>query len=149
VRKNEQGFSLAELLVAGAIAGLLMGAIATILFQMSTIGSSGNDRLTICHELQKAASQLETDGVSALSATGGNSLVLSYPSGTTITYSLSGRTLQRTSTAGANVLAQNITSLSFTVTGRLVNMQITSSVSGRTLNSEQISCLVNLRPSAP
>jgi prepilin-type N-terminal cleavage/methylation domain-containing protein len=146
---NQSGFSLAELLVTIAITGVLFAVIGTVMFQMTTVSGSGNDSLTIWHELQNSSNQLETDCQEALTASGGSSLTLTYPTGGTVTYALNGSKLQRTSASGVNILAQNISSLSFTVTGRLVAMNITSSLSGRTNSSEQITSMVNLRPTGP
>jgi prepilin-type N-terminal cleavage/methylation domain-containing protein len=149
MKTNEQGFTLVELIVTLAISGLILALITTVFFEMSSISGSGNDHLTVWHELQNVNDRLETDCQSALTATGGSSLTLSYPSSATVTYTLSGTKLLRT--AGINVftLAQNISSLNFGVNGRLVTMNITSTITGRTGSSEQISSLVSLRPSAP
>jgi prepilin-type N-terminal cleavage/methylation domain-containing protein len=149
MKRGEQGFTLAELLVTIAITGLIFSVIATVFFQMTTISSRGNDQLTVWHELQNVTERLETDCQSALTAVGGSSLTLTYPAGGTVTYVLSGTNLQRTSGGAVNVLAQNISGLNFSVNGRLVSMNITSTVPGRTGSSEQISSLVYLRPAAP
>jgi prepilin-type N-terminal cleavage/methylation domain-containing protein len=149
MRNGQQGFSLAELLVTIAITGVLFSVIGTVMFQMSNVSGGGNDKLTIWHELQNVTDQLETDCQEALTASGGSTLVLTYPAGGTVTYAISGTNLQRSSGTAVKTLAQNIASLNFTVTGRLVGMNIVSTVSGRTGSSEQLSSLVNLRPTAP
>jgi prepilin-type N-terminal cleavage/methylation domain-containing protein len=149
MKKGEPGFTLAELLVSIAIIGVLSVVIGTVLFQMTNVSGNGNDELTIWHELQNVNSYLETDCQSALTASGGGSLTLTYPAGETVTYSRSGTNMLRTAGTTVNTLAQDIASLNFVVTGRLVQMDITSTVSGRTVNSEQISSLVSLRPTAP
>jgi prepilin-type N-terminal cleavage/methylation domain-containing protein len=149
MKNNQHGFSLAELLVTIAISGILFAAVGTALFQMVTVSDSGNDMLTVWHELQNVNNQLEADAQAALTASGGSSLTLTYAAGGTISYALSGTNLQRTSGTTVNTLAQDISSLSFSVTGRLVAMNITSSLTGRTISSAQISSLVNLRPTGP
>jgi prepilin-type N-terminal cleavage/methylation domain-containing protein len=147
--ENQRGFTLVELLVSIAISGLIFGLIATLFFQMSTISGSGNDQLTVWHELQNVTDRLTVDCQTALTATVSNGLILTYPSGGPVSYSLAGTNLQRTSGSTVNTLAQDITSLNFSVNGRLVTMNITCTVPGRTGESEQLSSLVNLRPSAP
>ena len=149
MKRGQQGFTLTELLVTIAITGILFSVVGTVLFQMTAVSSSGNDQLTVWHELQNVTNQLEMDCQSALTASGGSSLTLTYPSGGMIVYSLSGTNLQRTSGAAVNILAQDISALSYGVTGRLVTLNITSTVSGRTGDSEQISSIFNLRPTAP
>jgi prepilin-type N-terminal cleavage/methylation domain-containing protein len=146
---SQHGFSLAELLVTLAISGVLLGVIVTALFQMTTISSAGDDQLTVWHQLQNVNHQLGIDCQEALTASGSSSLTLNYTGGGTVTYSLTGTSLRRTSGTNINTLAQDIASLSFSVTGRLVTMNITSTVSGRTGSSEQITSLVNLRPTSP
>jgi prepilin-type N-terminal cleavage/methylation domain-containing protein len=149
MRDNQRGFTLVELLVSIAISGLIFGLIATLFSQMSTISGSGNDQLTAWHELQNVSDRLSFDCQTALTATVSSGLILSYPSGGTVSYGLSGTNLLRTSGATVNTLAQDITSLNFSVNGRLLTMNITCTVPGRTGESEQLSSLVNLRPSAP
>jgi prepilin-type N-terminal cleavage/methylation domain-containing protein len=149
MKTSQRGFTLVELLVTIAITGILFSVIAGVFYQMTTISGSGNNQLTVWHELQNATNRLETDCQSALSAVGGNSLVLTDPGGGTISYTLSGTRLQRTAGSAVNTLAHNISSLTFVVSGRLVTMNITSTVVGRNGSSEQIASSVSLRPTGP
>lgn len=149
MRNNQRGFTLVELLASIAISGLIFGLVATMFFQMSTISGSGNDQLTAWHELQNVSDRLAIDCQMALTATVSNGLILTYPSGPTVSYSLSGNNLLRTSGSSVITLAQDITSLNFSIDGRLVSMNITCTVPGRTEESEQLSSMVNLRASAP
>lgn len=146
---NQRGFTLIELLVTIAISGLVFGLIATMFFQMSNISGSGNDQLTAWHELQNVTDRLSIDCQSALKAEVNNGLMLSYPSGATVSYSLSGNNLQRTSGSTVNTLAQDISSLSFSVNGSQVIENITCTIPGRTGESAHMFSLVNLRSNAP
>jgi prepilin-type N-terminal cleavage/methylation domain-containing protein len=146
--RNETGFTLIELLVVIAATGILFSGLGTAIYQMITVTEYGGDELTALHELQNAAYWLNTDGQMAVSATDGGSLILTLPTAETITYSLSGTSLQRTDGQTTVILAQNVSNVSFTAVGRLVTMNITSAPPGRTAASEQGTYQVYLRPVA-
>jgi prepilin-type N-terminal cleavage/methylation domain-containing protein len=144
--KKEQGYTLIELLITIAVTGLIFVAAGTVLFQLTTVSGYGNDRLSIIHEMQNADYWFNYDGQMAVAAAGGSSLVLSFPSGQPVTYALAGTQLQRIEGSSTMILARNVSNLSFSVQSRLVSMNITSSISGRTDVSEQIEYQVYLRP---
>jgi prepilin-type N-terminal cleavage/methylation domain-containing protein len=147
--KKEQGYTLVELLITLAISGLVFVVAGTVLFQLSTVSSYGNDKLSTIHAAQNAEYWFNLDGQTAVSAAGTTSLVLSFPTGQTVTYALSGTNLQRVEGASTIILAQNISNLSFVVQGRLVSMAITAFISGRTDVSEQNTYQVYMRPVLP
>jgi prepilin-type N-terminal cleavage/methylation domain-containing protein len=147
--KNERGYTLVELLITIGVSGLIFVVVGTVLFQLSTVSSYGNDRLSTIHEVQNAGYWFNLDGQAAVSAAGSTSLVFSFPAGQTVTYALTGTKLQRLEGSSAITLAQNINNLGFSVLGRLVAMDITSSISGRTDVSEQYVYKVYLRPVQP
>ena len=147
--KSERGFTLVEMLVTIAITGVLFTTIGGIIYQLTTTSEYGNDRLNATHELQNAAQWFNLDGQQAVTASGSSSLVLTLPDASVITYALSGTSLLRTASGYTNTLAQNISSASFLVQGRLVTLDITASVPGRMSVSEQGTYQVYLRPVAP
>jgi prepilin-type N-terminal cleavage/methylation domain-containing protein len=149
LKKKAGGYTLVELLITLAISGLIFVVVGTVMFQLSTVSGDGNDKLSVVHEVQNAQYWFNLDGQTAMSATGGASLVLAFPAGQTVTYSLTGKSLQRVEGSSTMTLAQNISSLSFSVQARLVSMDITSSISGRTDVSEQNTYKVYLRPVQP
>jgi prepilin-type N-terminal cleavage/methylation domain-containing protein len=143
--KMEQGYTLVELLIVMAISGLIFLVVGAVLYQLTTVSGNGNDRLSVIHEVQNAEYWFNYDGQMATAAVGGSSLVLTLP-GQTVSYVLSGKQLQRIEGSSTIVLARNISGLSFSVQSRLVSMDITSSISGRTDVSEQYVYKVHLRP---
>jgi prepilin-type N-terminal cleavage/methylation domain-containing protein len=147
--KNEGGYTLVEMLITIAISGLIFVVVGTVMFQLSTVSGYGNDKLSTIHEVQNAQYWFNLDGQTAVSASGGSSLVLAFPAGQTVTYALTGKNMQRIEGSSSMTLAQNISSLSFSVQARLVSMDITSSISGRTDVSEQNTYKVYLRPVQP
>lgn len=146
---KENGYTLVELLVTIAITGIIFVVVGTVMFQLSTVSGYGNDKLTVSHDLQNAAYWFNLDGQMALSAAGSSSLTWTLPGSQTITYALSGTNLQRNNGTSTLTLSQNISALSFSVQGRLVSMNITSSISERTAVSEQNVYNVYIRSVAP
>lgn len=146
--RKESGFTLVELLIVVAITGILFGGLGTAIYQMVMVTDYGGDELTALHELQNTAHWFNYDGQMAVSATGGSSLTLTLPTSQTVTYSLSGTNLRRTSGVNTITLAQNISAVSFAVAGSVVTMNITSIPPGRMGVSEQGTYKVYLRPVA-
>ena len=146
MNRPEQGYSLVELLVTLAVTGIIFTVIGGAIFQLSTVSDAGNDRLTANHALQNAAYWFNLDGQAAQTATGGAGLSLTSPGAGTIVYSLAGRDLLRTDGDSAVTLAQEVSSVAFTVQGRLVSMDITASPSGRANISVEQIYTVYLRP---
>jgi prepilin-type N-terminal cleavage/methylation domain-containing protein len=143
---TEKGITLIELLIVIAITGVIFSVIGPVIYQLTTVSGYGNDRLTTIHELQNTAYWFNHDGQMAVSAVGGSSLVLTLPAGGPVTYSLSGNDILRTEAGSSMTLAQNIVSAAWTVQGRLVSLDITSGISGRTDEYEQNTYQVYLRP---
>lgn len=144
--KEEQGFTLVELLIATAITGLIVSFLGTAIYQIITVTEYGNDRMIAMHELQNAAHWVSLDGQMASAASGGNELALTLPDDSSITYSLVGTELRRTAGESQMALARNISDISFSVENRIITMTITSSPEGRANVSEQGTYKVYLRP---
>ncbi|MDD5288983.1 MAG: prepilin-type N-terminal cleavage/methylation domain-containing protein [Dehalococcoidales bacterium] len=144
--KSEHGFTLVELLITVALTGILVSIVGPSIYQIFNVTEYGDDRLQALHELQNSASWFNYDGQTAVSALGGSGLTLTLPTAQTVTYAKSGTNLQRTSGTSTITLAQNVSSVSFTVSGRLVTMVLTSAPPGRMNVSEQGTYVVYLRP---
>jgi len=144
--KEEQGFTLVELLIATVITGLIVGVLGVAIHQIITTTGHGNDRLTAMHELQNVAHWVSIDGQGASTASGGNELVLTLPDSSSITYTVVGTELRRTAGDSQMTLAQDITSADFSIENQIITMTITSSPQGRWNVSEQGTYKVYLRP---
>jgi hypothetical protein len=123
--------TMAELVVAVAITGVIVTFLGTAITQIITVSNYGNSRNSALHELQNTAFWLKYDGERAVNASGDTQLVLTYADSSTITYSLTGTELRRISGESYMVLAQNISLLSFSVIGRLIEMAVTSNPAGQ------------------
>jgi prepilin-type N-terminal cleavage/methylation domain-containing protein len=147
--KGERGLTLVELIMAIAITGLTFGVLGAVWHHVVTIPEYGNDRVTALSELQNVAHRVNLDGQMAQSATGGSELVLTLPDDSSITYTLVGTDLIRTTGTSSRTLAQNISSVNFSVStqDRYITMNIISSPSGRWEVSENRTYLTCLRPS--
>ena len=146
--KSERGFTMIDLVMATAITGIIISFLGTSIYQMLNVTAYGNDKLIATHELQNAAYWFELDGQKAKSATGGSSLVLTLTDNSTVTYDLTDNKLGRTVSGGQMILAKNISEVTFTISGRVITMSLTSSPEGRDNISENGIYKVYLRPSA-
>ena len=144
--KGQQGFTLVELLIVTAIMGVIFSGLGEALHQVVTIPEYGNDRVTALHELQNVAHWVNLDGQMAQSATGGNELVLTLPDNSSIGYTLAGTDLVRSTSTANRTLANNITTINFSIQDRYITMDITSSPAGRWGVSENETYKVYLRP---
>ena len=144
--KGERGFTLVELLIATAITGFIFSILGAAIHHVVTIPEYGNNRVTALHELQNAAYWVNLDGQMAENATGGNGLVLTLPDNSSISYTLAGTDFIRTTSTSNMTLAQNITSVNFSIQDRYITMDITSSPAGRWEVSENETYKICLRP---
>jgi prepilin-type N-terminal cleavage/methylation domain-containing protein len=144
--KRQEGMTMVELVVAIAVTGIIVVFLGTAIYQIINVSEYGNARLTALHELQNAAYWFNLDSQGARTATGGNQLALTLADNSTISYSLVGTELRRTSGGPYITLSRNITSASFAVNNRIVTMSLTSSPAGRSNVSENRTYMVSLRP---
>jgi prepilin-type N-terminal cleavage/methylation domain-containing protein len=144
--KGERGFTLAELLVATAITGLVISGLGTAIYQILTVTDYGYDRLKAAHELQNVAHWFSLDGQMASAASGGNKLVLTLSDGSLVTYTLLDTELHRVAGGSNMTLARDITGANFLVRNRTVTMSLTSSPESRWDVSENGTYRVYLRP---
>lgn len=143
---GERGFTLVELLIGAAITAVIVGFLGFVVFQTFQVEEFGSAQIAARNELQNAAAWMQGDAVEARTASGGAQLTLTLPGGSTITYAVSGTNLTRTSGGTVNTVARSISEASFSVTGRLIIVTLTSSPSGRSGAVAQASYMFNMRP---
>ena len=145
--KNQRGYVLVELMAAIAISAILAGLLSVAIQQIVTIPEQGDARVEASHAMQNTIHWVGQDAGSAKSAVGGGSLILNLPDESVITYARSGTDLYRTCGGVSNLIAMNVTDLSFTVSGRVITMSITASPESRWNTSENQTYQVVMRPS--
>ena len=138
--------TIAELVVAIATTGIIVVFLGTAIYQIFNVSGYGNDQLTATHELENVAHWFNIDGQGAKAATGGATLALTMNDNSSITYTLAGTEIRRTSGGQQMTLARNITSANFTIDARVVTMWLTSSPAGRHGVSESGTYRVYMRP---
>lgn len=144
--RSERGFTLVELLMGAAITAVVMSFLGFMVFQTFQVEEFGDAQITARNELQNAAAWMQGDAVEARTAAGGTQLVLTLPDGSVITYARSGTNLTRTSGSTVNTIARNISAANFSVSGRLITVDLTSTPAGRSGASAQGTYMFNMRP---
>jgi prepilin-type N-terminal cleavage/methylation domain-containing protein len=144
--KSEKGMTMVELVLSVAISGIIVAFLGTAVYQILNVSGYGNEKLSAQHELQNAAAWFNLDTQEALDATGGSQLVLTLPDTSTITYSLSGTELLRSSGGPPMTLAKNINSVTFSINDRLATMNLTCVPSWHEGTSETGTYMACLRP---
>jgi prepilin-type N-terminal cleavage/methylation domain-containing protein len=143
----QKGMTMVEFIVTVAVTGIIVVFLGTAIYQILTVTGYGNRRLIAAHELENAAYWLNRDGQQASTASGGSGLALTLTDNSSVTYSLAGTELRRSAGGDIMVLARNITSLDFSISGRVITASLTSSPEGRDNVSENGTYRVYLRPS--
>ena len=144
---GQKGVTMVELLMAVAVTGIIVVFLGTAIYQIITVSEYGNDRLTAMHELQNSAHWFNHDGQKAVTANVDGELLLTISETTSITYSLVGKELRRTSGGSQMTLARNIATADFSIDNRLITMSLTSAPEGRYNVTENGTYKVFLRPS--
>jgi prepilin-type N-terminal cleavage/methylation domain-containing protein len=127
MNRNQRGFTIPELLIVIAVIGIIGGAMAPLVFQITNITGYGSDKMIAVHEIQHTSHWFAADVRAAKAATGDSgSLNLVLHDDSQIDYLLSGSELWRTETASTTLLARNVTMLDFSVTDNIVAMNITT-----------------------
>ncbi len=143
---TQKGMTMVELVVATAVTGIIVVFLGTAIYQIMTVTGYGNNRLIAAHEMENAAYWFNLDGQQAVTASGGSGLSLTLSDNSTVTFSLTGTELRRTTGGNNMILARNIASLNFSVSNRVITMSLTSSPEGRDNVSENGTYQVYLRP---
>lgn len=143
---SESGITLVEVLVASAIGLAIAGFLGVAIYQFFTVTNQGSDVMTAMHQVQNAGHWISLDGQKSSAASAGNDLVLTIPNSSTITYSVSGSDLIRTSNGDQLTVARDVSDVDFYVDGRVVTMSITAGPNGGWNVSEQATYKVYLRP---
>jgi type II secretory pathway pseudopilin PulG len=144
--KGERGYTLVEAAITIAITGFLVTVLSLIVQQIVTVPEKGGDQVNALHSVQNAAHWMTLDGQMALSAIGGDDLIMTLPSGTVISYALSGTDLKRSYGSTTQTVAEDVASVNFTVQDRVIYMSIVATPNSRWNISESQTYQVYMRP---
>ncbi|OGO20288.1 MAG: hypothetical protein A2Z15_09445 [Chloroflexi bacterium RBG_16_50_11] len=144
--KGERGYTLIEALIAIAITGFIVTVLGMVVQQMVTVPERGDDQVDAMHAVQNAVHWLALDGQMAESAVGGSSLTITLPSGAAVQYRRYGTNLNRVSSSSNRTLAEDVSSLNFTVQNRMIYITIVTTPESRWDISENYTYRVYMRP---
>jgi len=144
--RGERGYTLVELIVTVAVTGLLTTALGLVVQQTVTVPERGNDQVSALHAVQNAVYWVSRDGQAAKAASGGSGLTLTLPDDSSVSYALSGDELHRIDAGSDRTVAWGIASVSFSVAGQLITMDIVAAPDSRWSVSENGTYLVSMRP---
>lgn len=144
--KLEHGYTLVEAMIAIAITGFLVTAIGMVVQLMTSVPERGSDQVNALHSIQNAAHWVTMDGQMASSATGGDSLILTLPDASTISYLRYGTELNRLYGSDNQTVAEDVASVNFTVQDKFIYMTIVATPSSRWDISENKTYRVYMRP---
>jgi prepilin-type N-terminal cleavage/methylation domain-containing protein len=144
--RGERGYTLVEMLVATAVFGFIATVLGLVVQQVATVPERSGDQVEALHAVQNAAYWISLEGQMAKSATGGPSLILTFPDDSVISYSVSDGTLSRHQGAESRMIAENISSLNFAVDDRVITMNIIAAPDSRWDTSENQTYQIVMRP---
>jgi type II secretory pathway pseudopilin PulG len=144
--KVERGYTLVEAAVTIAIMGFLITVLAMAVQQVVVVPERGGDQVNAIHSVQNAAHWVALDGQMAESATGGSSLIITLPDSTEINYALAGNNLQRSYGGVSRTIAEDVSSVNFTVQGKNIYMTIVATPESRWGVSQNQTYQVYMRP---
>jgi hypothetical protein len=147
IHHNQKGISMVEFLVAAAVVGIIAALIGVIVPQMASIPEKGVAQMDALHDLQNVIHWIGMDAGSAQTAVGGGSLTLTMPDDSVVTYSCTGDTLYRNIPGDILPVARSISALTFTVSGRMITLEITAAPDNRWGISESRTYQVAMRTS--
>ena len=156
---RQKGFTLVEVLVVLAVSGVLLTGLITSIFQVATFTDRSNSQVVALTDLNHAALSIKkdlqmtqntdlADNVTQSSVWLGWTDYTSFETGNmthSSSYALSGTELQRTYDGTVGIAGRNITYLSFTQNGRVINVVITAAGSRDPQQSETLKFRVYLR----
>lgn len=149
LHRDERGLTLTEMLVGLAIASVLVGLVGTAFYQFTNFTQAANDKMLALASLEAADLWLAADSQEAETFASGSGSVYGsfmWPDGDPVfeySYDSVGRTLLRKrfdggSLTSTNVAARGISSqsdITFSVSGQLVRVTITSTRGDETANA--------------
>jgi len=156
--RSQRGFTLLEVLMVAAIAGLLASGIGATAFQLIRGPDRGNSSLTALLEIQNATYRISSDGQMAQTtdlvdgADPVDHMGLSWTDQYgdagephTSSYYLSGTELQRDYDGNVTVVAHYVANIEFSLNERVITVTITCTPDGSSGVSEQKTFNVHLR----
>jgi hypothetical protein len=155
---DRRGITLVETLLAASITAMIVGVLGSALFLFWRGTEQGNDQYRALHDVQNAGFWITRDGEMAQSTslTPGadplQSMTLSWADEGqvhTVSYSLSGASLQRDEDGSVSTVARNVSAAGFSISAqRVITVVITSTPAGRWGVTEQATYKAYLRPTA-
>jgi len=155
-RNNQKGMTLVELLVALTITAVIIGGLSIAIYMITSVTERGNADTSALHNMEKAAYWISNDARMANTtdlSDGGSpadSITLQWIDGNGNNhyshYWLSGTNLQRDYDGIITVVAWDISSIEFSISGNILTFRTESTPPTRWQLVRAATSKVNLRP---
>lgn len=155
-RTGQRGITLVEAIVVTGITAIIVAILGSAVFQILQVTGQGNNEFRALHDIQNAGYWITLDGKRAQTtsltrnAAPVGSMSLNWTEGGqshTVTYSLSGASLQRNYDGTVTTVARYISSVGFSLSqDSIITTTVTSSPDGRWEVSETTTYKTCMRP---
>jgi Tfp pilus assembly protein PilV len=155
--KNQEGFSLLELLIYIAVIVVIMTVLTSILIAINRSSSNSNAQSEVGANLRFAAEKISSDiraatavGTPATAGASGATLSMTVSGGTVIYCVVSGQLYREATTGTCNATSVAITSPSVTVAApTFLRLENTNTILSKTIISIQLTLAVSNSSSSP
>jgi type II secretory pathway pseudopilin PulG len=136
------------MIIVVAITGLIVTILGLVVQQIVSVPEKSSDQVEALHSVQNIIDWVGTDGQEAASAVGSSyGLNITLPDTTVIRYARVGTTVNRYHDGLTTLIAEDISSMNFTIISRVIYMSVVAAPDSRWGISKSQTYRIAMRPS--